>query len=137
MKTALFVCFVLIASNNYAQDTTNTANSNADSFTTVQVEAKFPGGQQAWFKFLVEHIHSDVASKHNAPVGNYTVAVSFLVDATGKVSEVSVLKDPGYGTAADVLKVFKNMPAWIPAIQNGKAVTYRQKQNITYQVTKD
>ena len=75
------------------------------------------------------------AAKHKAPPGNYTVKVSFLVDKEGKVSNVEIINDRGYGTADDVLKAFKHSPDWIPAMQNGKPVIYRQKQNITYQVT--
>ena len=101
------------------------------------MEAKFPGGQQAWFKFLEKNIHTEVAANHGAKPGNYLVTVSFLVDTSGKLSEVQVLNDPGYGTAEDVLKALKHSPNWLPATINGKPVIYRQKQNITYQVSKD
>lgn len=48
---------------------------------------------------------------------------------------MQVLQDPGYGTADDVLRAFKHTPDWLPATINGRPVIYRQKQNITYQVT--
>jgi protein TonB len=76
-----------------------------------------------------------VPAKHKAPAGTYTVTIRFLVDKTGKVTEVEALNDPGYGTAQDAINAFKHTPDWIPAMQNGKPVIYRQKQNITYQVT--
>lgn len=133
MKISLLACFLLFTVCLHAQDTTGTEKDV--TFTTVQVEAQFPGGQDAWIKFLETHIHPTVAANHKAPPGKYTVTVSFLVDKKGKVSEVEVIKDPGYGTANDVLKAFKHIPNWIPATQNGKAVIYRQRQNIIYQVT--
>lgn len=105
-------------------------------FTSVQVEAKFPGGQDAWLKYLERNLNAQTPSDHRAPAGNYTVTVSFLVDEEGNVSDVHALNDPGYGTAEEAVRVIKNGPKWVPAIQNGKNVNYRQKQNITFQVVK-
>jgi len=57
------------------------------------------------------------------------------VDKHGKVSEVKAIKDPGYGTATEAERVIAKGPNWIPAVQNGKKVIFRQKQNITFQVS--
>ncbi len=120
----------------HAQDTAKqTTAIDTPSLVSVQVEARFPGGTDAWRAFLEQHVHPRVAAKHKAPPGNYTVTISFLVDKTGKVTQVQALNDPGYGTAEDAVNAFKHTPNWIPAVQNGKPVIYRQKQNITYQVT--
>ncbi len=104
-------------------------------FTSVQVEAKFPGGQDAWRKFLERNLDSQTPADNGAPPGNYTVTVSFLVDKDGNISQVQALNDPGYGCAAEAIRVIKKGPKWTPAIQNGRNVIYRQKQNITFQVT--
>jgi len=104
-------------------------------FTSVQVEAQFPGGQDAWRKFLERNLNNQTPADNGAPPGNYTVTVSFLVSKDGSISEVQSLNDPGYGCAAEAVRVIKKGPAWKPAIQNGRNVIYRQKQNITFQVT--
>ncbi|QEC66532.1 energy transducer TonB [Panacibacter ginsenosidivorans] len=103
-------------------------------FKTVQIEAKFPGGQAAWIKYLQRNLNSDTPVENGAPPGNYTVIVSFLVDKNGNISEVQPLNDPGYGTAAEAVRVIKKGPAWSPAVQNGRNVIYRQKQSVTFQV---
>ena len=100
-------------------------------FTSVQVEAKFQGD---WGKYLERNLNSQVPQDNGAPVGNYTVTVSFKVDKDGSISEVQAIKDPGYGCGAEAVRVIKKGPKWIPAIQNGRNVIYRQKQNITFQV---
>jgi len=104
-------------------------------FKTVQIEAKFPGGAGAWQKYLERNLNSNVPVDNGAPPGNYTVIVSFLVDKSGNISEVQPLNDPGYGTAAEAVRVIKKGPAWTPAVQNGRNVIYRQKQSITFQVS--
>src|SRR4051812_12960503 len=46
-------------------------------FKTVQIEAKFPGGNDAWTKYLQRNLNSNVPIDNGAPPGNYTVIVSF------------------------------------------------------------
>ncbi|HRH59234.1 MAG TPA: energy transducer TonB [Chitinophagaceae bacterium] len=104
-------------------------------FKTVQVEAKFPGGNGAWQKYLERNLNSSAPVDNGAPAGNYTVVVSFLVDKDGNISEVQALNDPGYGTADEAVRVIKKGPKWTPALQNGRNVIYRQKQSITFQVS--
>ena len=116
-----------------ADDETDSADFDKE-FKTVQIEAKFPGGPQAWAMWLQKTLKANTPVKHKAPPGRYTVLISFLVDKTGKVFEVNVEQDPGYGCAEEVLRIFNKTPNWTPAVQNGKNVIYRQKQTITFQV---
>ena len=104
-------------------------------FSQAQQEPQFPGGAKGWLTYLQNNLKADVPAKNNAPKGTYTVTVSFLVDEKGKVSEVKAIKDPGYGTATEAVRVIAKGPDWIPATQNGHKVTYMQKQNITFQIT--
>ena len=113
----------------------DSSGKKSTGYFTYQKEAMFPGGSNAWTEYLQNNLHSNVAAKHKAPVGTYTVTVSFLVDKEGKVIEVQALTQPGYGTSEEAIRVIKNSPDWLPAIQNDKPVIYRQKQNITFQVT--
>ena len=103
-------------------------------FTTVQIEAEFPGGKSAWAKFLERNLNPALPSEYGAPPGKYTVNVSFLVDRNGNVSEVVALNNPGFNTAEEAVRVIKKCPLWKPAIQNGHQVTYRAKQSITFMV---
>lgn len=113
-----------------------TDNQDYDKeFTSVQVEAKFPGGQDAWRKFLERNLNNQTPADNGAAPGNYTVTVSFLVDKDGNISQVQALNDPGFGCGAEAVRVIKKGPQWRPAVQNGRNVIYRQKQNITFQVT--
>jgi len=113
-----------------------TDNQDYDKeFTSVQVEAKFPGGQDAWRKYLERNLNQQTPADNGAAPGNYTVTVSFLVDKSGNISQVQALTDPGYGCAAEAVRVIQKGPKWTPAVQNGRNVIYRQKQNIVFQVT--
>lgn len=106
-------------------------------FKTVQIMAKFPGGDAEWRKYLERNLNRDLPVENGAPPGNYTVVVSFLVDKDGHISEVKAENNPGYGTSDEAVRVIKKGPSWIPAVQNGRNVIYRQKQSITFQVAEE
>lgn len=106
-------------------------------FKTVQIQARFPGDIAAWTKFLQKNLNSDLPVQNGAPVGLYTVIVSFIVDKTGMISEVQAENDPGYGTKEEAIRAIKKGPNWIPAEQNGRAVIYRQKQSISFRVSEE
>ena len=106
-------------------------------FTVVQIESEFPGGQAAWVKYLTRNLNSDVPNQNGAPPGKYTVMVSFIVDKEGNISEVSADTDPGYGTKDEAVKAIKKGPKWTAAVQNGRKVTSRKRQAITFQVSEE
>gem|GEM_PF-1214889 len=106
-------------------------------FTSVEIEAEFPGGSTAWVKYLQQNLNSNVPESHRAPVGLYTANVDFIVEKDGTISNTSIEKDPGYGTGAEAIRVIKNGPKWLPAIQNGHIVRYRVKQKVNFVVMKD
>jgi TonB-dependent SusC/RagA subfamily outer membrane receptor len=112
--------------------------SDSKEFTQVQVEPKFPGGKDAWAKYLERHTRQGVPVEHHAPVGTYKVTVSFLVDKEGNISEVKAISKDAkdYGTAEEAVRVVKSSGKWLPARQNGRPVGYRQKQEIIFSVMK-
>jgi protein TonB len=106
-------------------------------FTSVQIEARFPGDLAGWAKYLKSHLNSDIPTQNGAPAGSYKVIVSFLVGKDGRISDVRAENDPGYGTKAEAIRVIQKGPDWYPAEQNGQKVLYRQKQAITFQVVEE
>lgn len=103
-------------------------------FTVVQIPASFPGGQEAWQRYLTRNLNADIATQNGAPSGNYTVVVTFIVDKQGNISDVQAENDPGYGTKDEAIRVIKRGPAWVPAVQNGRNVICRHRQSITFRI---
>jgi protein TonB len=109
----------------------------ATPFTPVQIAAEFPGGAEGWTKYLRKNLNSDLPSQNGAPLGKYTVIVSFIVAVDGAISDVQAENDPGFGTKAEAVRVIVKGPHWRPAVQNGRNVVYRHKQSITFQVMEE
>ncbi len=100
----------------------------------VEIEAKFPGGDAAWRKYLVRNLSGFDPANQGAPAGTYTTIVQFVVDKEGNISDVKPLTNFGYGMEEEAVKVIRNGPKWEPAIQNGRKVKAYRKQPITFVV---
>jgi hypothetical protein len=102
---------------------------------SVQFPPEFPGGQKGWVNYLVRALNRDLPINKGAPVGKYSVVVSFIVDKEGNLSDIKAENNPGYGTAEEAVRVLKNGPKWVPASQDGVNVIYRHRQAIVFLVS--
>lgn len=50
------------------------------------------------------------------------IYVTFIVEADGNLSDFKVLRDIGYGTGEEAVRVLKLSPKWNPGEINGEAV---------------
>jgi protein TonB len=101
-------------------------------FTKVENPAEFPGGPDAWRRYLERNLRYPEAAQENGTQG--VVRVEFIVDKEGNISEVRALNDPGDGLAEEAVRIIKKGPKWIPAEQNGRKVIYRHIQAITFRL---
>jgi len=53
---------------------------------------------------------------------NARVYVSFIVEADGSITNVEIMRDPGYGLGDAVKKAVEESPKWIPGTKDGKPV---------------
>jgi periplasmic protein TonB len=101
-------------------------------FTKVEVAAQFPGGIDGWRRYLERNLAYPEAAQENGTQG--VVRVQMVVDKDGNITEVQALNDPGEGLAEEAMRVIKKGPKWVPAEQNGRKVTYRFVQTVTFQL---
>lgn len=101
-------------------------------FSKVEIEATFPGGMDAWRKYLERNLDGQVPAKNKAPKGVYSILVQFIVLSDGNIGEVQALTHQGFGMEEEAIKIIKKGPKWIPAVQNGKQVSSYRKQPITF-----
>ena len=88
--------------------------------TDAEKMPEFKGGQEALFKYMSDNIVYPEAAKKGKIEG--TVYVSFLVEASGKISNCNVKRSVQADLDAEALRVVKSMPDWIPGEKEGKSV---------------
>lgn len=64
------------------------------------------------------------------------VVTEFIVDTDGSIKNAMVKKGIGSGCDEEALRVVTLMPAWIPGMQDGKAVKVRMTLPILFQIPK-
>lgn len=84
---------------------------------------EFEGGAKAMMDYLSRKLRYPSKAQSNGIEG--TVVVTFVVNASGEISDVKVLKGLGYGTDEEAARVIQSMPNWQPGRQNGRAVPVR------------
>ncbi|HEX5111287.1 MAG TPA: TonB family protein [Saprospiraceae bacterium] len=86
----------------------------------VDQKPEFPGGNEAMYKYLRGHLTYPAAARENGISG--TVVVQFLVNASGDIEKVIILKSPSSLFNSISTSTIQGMPKWKPAIYKGKAV---------------
>ena len=99
--------------------------------TYVERMPEFAGGQDALRRYLQKHLRYPGAALANQIAGK--VYLTFVVGADGAISEVTVIKDLGYGTGEAAARAVREMPAWTPGMQNHRSVPVRFTLPITFQ----
>lgn len=87
-------------------------------YTYVETMPEYPGGINAFREFIAATYKSPVTNKDLK--GN--VIVQFVVEPDGSMSNIEVIRDLGYGTGFEAVRVLKLAEKWTPGIQDGKAV---------------
>ena len=103
-------------------------------FTKVENEAQFPGGQQAWIRYLQKNLNANAPVDNGAPPGTYQVIVKFIVSKDGSISDVNAESKHGFGMEDEAVKIIKRGPKWQAALQNGRNVNAYRRQPITFVV---
>ncbi|WP_228526604.1 MULTISPECIES: energy transducer TonB [unclassified Flavobacterium] len=134
MKKFLILILICFAQNMFSQHKEPTIKSDPDAvinkteeIPSVDINPEFPGGPEA--------LHNDFLKK-NYKMPNVSnlkgkIYMTFMVETNGTLSDIKVLRDIGYGTGEEAIRVLKLSPKWSPAKKNGKPVRWRYSFPIT------
>ena len=92
-------------------------------YDVVEENAQFPGGDEACFKWLSEHIKYPSICQKQGVQGR--VIVQFVVNKDGTLVDVKTVRSPDPNLSMEVERVVKEMPKWKPARQGNKIVRSR------------
>ena len=92
----------------------------------------FPGGERALMEFLKENVKYPPMAAKRKTQGR--VIMTFVVDKTGKVTEIKVAKSVDIYLDTEAIRVCKLLPDFIPARQNGEPVSVWFTLPITFKL---
>ncbi|KAF2334489.1 energy transducer TonB [Flavobacterium daemonense] len=96
--------------------------SQAGYYQTADLTEKptYPGGMEEFYKFAGQFFK--VPSTPTGIVLKGTIRVTFIVQKDGSLTDMKVVKDLGYGTGEEALRVLRLSQKWIPGKLNGQVV---------------
>jgi hypothetical protein len=92
---------------------------------------EFPGGIEKFYQFVGKNYKTP-----SQPNLEGKIYLTFIVEKDGSLSEIKILRDIGYGTGEEAIRVLKLSPKWIPAKINNKPVRVEYNLPITIQSAK-
>ncbi len=92
------------------------------------------GGMEAFYGFLSKKMKYPKQARRMGMEGK--VYVQFVVDETGKMTELQVMKGIGAGCDEEALRVMKLAPEWNPGKQRGRPVKVRMVVPIYFRLNK-
>ena len=94
--------------------------SRTKVYESVEQMPEFPGGIVEMMKFLQMNIKYPPMAAANKIEGR--VVVQFIIEKTGEVGDVQVVRSVDEELDAEAVRVVKSMPKFTPGRQDGKAV---------------
>jgi len=92
-------------------------DNNIYNTAGIEVKPDFPGGLEKFYKFIGKNFQ---VPEEEGLKGK--IFVTFVVEKDGSLTDIKVLRDIGYGTGKEAIRVLKSCPRWNPGEQNGKKV---------------
>ncbi len=94
-------------------------NSGPETPATLDVMPEFPGGISKFYDYVGNNFE-----KPELEAGTViTVYVSFVIEKDGKITDIKVLRNPGFGMGQEAIRVLKSLRTnWKPGIKDGQKV---------------
>jgi len=132
MKKFLMLILIFAVQKTFSQKEIRKVSKNPKSLTEavnsgknkiynsieIEVKPKFPGGTVKFHQF----IDKNYKKPNKKPTLQGFLFANFIVEKDGSLSDIKVLRDIGFGTGEELIRVLKLSPKWKPGKQNNKQV---------------
>jgi hypothetical protein len=99
-------------------DNQNSEDNSIHSTAGLEVRPEFRGGKEALQLFIKENY----TTPEKAVGLKGKIYLTFIVEKDGSLSDIKVIRDLGFGTGREAIRVLSISPKWTPGQQNGKLV---------------
>lgn len=115
LLSILFSSFAFCQENS---DNTKTKETYSSVKQDNNIEEKpvFKSGMSEFYKFISKNYRVPVEGLRGK------ILILFVVDKDGSLTDFKILKDLGYGTGEEAIRVLKACPKWKPGMQKGVPV---------------
>lgn len=87
--------------------------------SVLDKQPAFPGGMNNFYNYVAKNFRAPEAGLSKT----IKVYVSFVIERDGTMTDIRVIRNPGFGLDQEAIRVLKNLKTkWSPGILNGKPV---------------
>lgn len=92
-------------------------NNSIVNTAILDKSPEFPGGMKKFYSY----VGNNFAKPDIEGLETIRISVAFVIEKDGSLTDIRVLKDPGYGLGQEAIRVLKSLKTkWTPGILNGK-----------------
>lgn len=84
----------------------------------IEIKPEFPGGTVNFHQF----IDDNYKKSNKKPTLQGKLFATFIIEKDGSLSNIKVLRDIGFDTGKELIRVLKLSPKWKPGKQNDKEI---------------
>ncbi len=117
-------------------ETTNvqpTISKPTEPYISVEIMPAYEGGMEGLYSFLGNHLRYPSIDRQNGTEG--TVYVQFVINETGAVTNIQVIRGLSNTLDEEAKRVISLMKKWKPGIQNHEAVSVKMVVPIKFKLT--
>ncbi len=122
MPVTTLILFLYFQSYSQGHDTSKIENQ---IFNSAETEPAFPGGEEKFKDYITMHLH-------NTEMAVGRIAVQFVVEVDGTVSDVHIVKGLCSKCDAEAIKIMQNSPRWTSGEKDGRKVRVKYSATIIY-----
>jgi len=96
------------------------AGDNHVPFVTVEIMPEPVGGMPAFINWVAKTYNYPQSALDQGIKGS--IVASFVVETDGSLTDITILRDMGFGTGEEAVRLLKKAQKWKPGVQNGRPV---------------
>jgi|GEM_PF-3589322 len=136
MKRLTLISFALVFTFFISCEAPLTPNGQDEIYTIVDQSASLPGGIESLYSYVSKNMKYPNQAKNTGVEGR--VFVEFVVNSSGEMESIKVIKGIGAGCDAESLRVLTEYQGtWTPAKHEGKIVNQKIILPISFQLGND
>lgn len=117
MKKLVLLFFLFLSNVGFSQEQISIPVEDVFEVDKVDYPPSYPGGIDNFYVFFEKNF-----KKPDVPQLLGKIFISFIVETDGTLSDIKTLKDVGFGTGDEAVRVMQLSPKWIPGTISGNRV---------------
>lgn len=98
------------------QPTATSEENQVYNTAGIDIRPEFPGGVDAMNAFITQNFKSPKEGLKGK------IYATFIIEKDGSLNDIKILRDLGYETGKEAIRVLKLFPKWSPGKQKNKTV---------------